>query len=963
MSSSNAGPAQSNKPTDLNHLLLIVHKPGTENETWDHALNEFISLDGRQSQIRAAGDFDYQAFRNTLFGDISISRNDTLYTRSQFVNIENEDTFANCLTQVQNRDNTVPIHNLYKLPHLELWPTDVPGRLRPRRGAPPRQPQGSTSNQPQGSTPNPENSDRVRNPPSIDRPVDDQVEPERDPEDPDPDKSGSTDKDYDDGHTLLDTLVPLGDANDDEWKQVCKFFSCKETDRRIEVLGISLALLPYQAYAVWRVFKQVATDNIRSYMIGDAPGLGKTGTSLTIAVIFAMLKTTYEEVRKERRTNNPKNHLPEIGDEKVCPTQGRRILCPCVQGGLSYDIVRALDDFPTIICSPPGLIRQWVQEAEKWIDHSPYSPSRKINVFPHHHELGLLSLEIRKNIAGILPPMGEETSIINPKLNSSSTIVVLSSKGIVPFENLFGVVRPIASTKRRKQTKTLNSLGSSLMFFDEYHNYKGSKNVLTEPFQVLHRMKQRLRLPPMAIGLSASLRQGPIFFRPFVVYAFHSATTPQAEIGGLKPGELEKYCTDFDYLVNNPERSNMTERQRRDHAPRQERVATFLRNFLPQMVLARKRGTIFRGRRIAAQDAPVNEIRLDMPQGQTRTTFEAMSARVKRYINTRYNEEYKNWVDGGSEGNPPDKARFYHQTVDGMSNDYRNRNSREWEILTKASCFPYVAYLVNSGLVDNDDLLVNRINARATPISRLLDPTRLFDPSQTPESRRDTIRVIDEILDQSPFPAHLVTLRNQSPKIRWVEGRIDELLRIARQPRDSVNVIQGFGPPPPDGTNIRHALVLSQAPVSAFISFMVLWDSFRNAILQGRLVIQYAHSGVKQKPRADIAAYMQQDCEGRRPVKVLVSTTEIFGEGFNLQRVNTAIITEVGGSYEKQRQAFGRVDRTGQTMRPLLYQLYDQENLCERVRRLRNQTRRTIAESGQDERDDGDPGIIDLIDR
>ncbi|KAI0420941.1 hypothetical protein F5X98DRAFT_391647 [Xylaria grammica] len=956
MSSSNAGPAQSNKPTDLNHLLLIVHKSDTENETWDHALNEFISLDGRQSQIRDVRDFDYQAFRNALFDDINIPQNDTLYTRSQFENIKNEDTFANCLTQVQNGDNAVPIHNLYKLPHLELWSTDVPDRPQPRRSAPPREPQGSTSN--------PENSDRVRISPPIDRPVDEQVEPERDPEDPDPDKSGSTDKDYDDGHTFLETLAPLGDANDDEWKQVCKFFSCKETDKRIKVLGISLALLPYQAYAVWRVFKQVATDNIRSYMIGDAPGLGKTGTSLTIAVIFAMLKTTYHEVRKERRTKNLKNHLPEIGDKNVCPTQGRRILCPCVQGGLSYDIVRALDDFPTIICSPPGLIRQWVQEAEKWIDHSPYSPSREINVFPHHHELGLLSLETRNRIAGILPRVGEETSIVKPKLNSSSTIVVLSSKGTVPFENLFGVVRPIASTKRVRQTKTLNTLGSSLMFFDEYHNYKGSKNSLTEPFLVLHRMKQRLRLPPMAIGLSASLRQGPTFFRPFVVYAFHSATTPQAEIGGLKPGELDRHCTDFDYLVNNPERSNMTERQRREQEPRQERVATFLRNFLPQMVLARKRGRIFRGRRIAAPDAPVKEIRLDMPQGQTRTTFETMSARVKSYINARYNDEYETWVNEGSEGNPPDRARLYHRTVDGMSNDHRN--SREWEILTKASCFPYVAHLAYNNLVHNNDLLVSRINARATPISRLLDPTRLFDPSQTPESRRrlrgDTIRLIDQFLNQSPFSAHLVTLREQSPKIRWVERRITELLRIALKPQDSVEVIQDFGPPPPDGTNIRHALVLSQAPVSAFISFMVLWDSFRRDIRRGRLVLQYAHSGVKQKPRADIAAYMQQDCEGGHPVKVLVSTAEIFGEGFNLQRVNTAIVTEIGGSYEKQRQAFGRVDRTGQTMRPLLYQLYDQQNLCERVKRLRNQTRRRIAESGQDEGGDGDPGILDLID-
>ncbi len=79
---------------------------------------------------------------------------------------------------------------------------------------------------------------------------------------------------------------------------------------------------------------------------------------------------------------------------------------------------------------------------------------------------------------------------------------------------------------------------------------------------------------------------------------------------------------------------------------------------------------------------------------------------------------------------------------------------------------------------------------------------------------------------------------------------------------------------------------------------------------------------------------MQEDCHKGDSVKVLTSTIKVFIEGHKLQRVKICIITEVSGSYEKQKQAVGRVDRTGQAMRPMLFQLVDNENASERVRML-----------------------------
>ncbi|KAJ8128951.1 hypothetical protein O1611_g4685 [Lasiodiplodia mahajangana] len=140
------------------------------------------------------------------------------------------------------------------------------------------------------------------------------------------------------------------------------------------------------------------------------------------------------------------------------------------------------------------------------------------------------------------------------------------------------------------------------------------------------------------------------------------------------------------------------------------------------------------------------------------------------------------------------------------------------------------------------------------------------------------------------------------------------------------------GPPPADGTNTRHALIFCDNVLSAFLLAMLLFTRFQN---DEGVVILYAHGGLDMRTRQEYVDYIQEDCDPYNPgpVKVLVSTLDIMGQGFNLFRANTVILTEIPRSIDMTIQAFGRVDRRGQVMNVNLVQLYDSENLCEEIRR------------------------------
>ncbi|KAI1742922.1 hypothetical protein F4680DRAFT_445389 [Xylaria scruposa] len=964
-------PVEGDVKVNLDHLIISVNSRAGEKT--DHALNEFLSQKGRRSRVRSAEDYDYSMFRDTIMERRKIDDRATLYPSLLGLDdVTNEASFYKCLAQVQKGKVLVSRSPTYGLPLLEFWVIPDSGNGSQPKGTAPIKdipkveddapPGTSTQPKPLGKPVNPNVKENDKNKVVIDptQPDDEQDKPIIDlTQESDDDQSQGQIFDldgdeelYDDGPSLLDRLAPREDpVGDDDWKRACEFFRCPVDAENIPVPGLLLPLLPYQAFAIWRAFIQVTEKKIPSFIIGDAPGLGKTGMSLAMAVIFAMLHARYQEVRESRgRADQPRPHLRR-GQSGQCPSQRSRrpgVICPCVASGLSYQLVDCMDDFPSLFCVPPILIPQWCEEAEKWIDRSQDSPARNINVFTNQTLPGRTRLSDNniEGIRGILKAEGQGRSRsyrLEAQQGSSSNIIIVSRHATNQLLDRFKVLK---EPKRRRTSRaaqdTINSLGCGFLFFDEYHNYKGTRTRTTQAFEMLNTIRNLVRRV-MAIGLSASVTKGPDMWRPFVQHHFNSREVGQLQ-GLNNVSSLDRYQTHYTYLVNSLGRQEADNQERNT---RQGELVNFANAFIPQMMLARTRISNFRGKRIGSRYAPVRMKQLDMLPGETHTNFKALAGRVRAYLRQQYQDAVTEWEQNGRQGQEPDRRSLINDRVQQISNNL-NRND-EFSVITRASCFPYIVTLYVRSLIERRDLLVDNIQDIAKGISQQLSPSQL-----SVEAVGGSIAAVDNLISQSPFSTYRGELRQWSPKILWVEGYIRNLLRILKIRPDSQEVLEKFGPAPPDGTNARHALILSQAPIAAFLTFIILWQTFHGDIVRGNIVLIYGHSGIDPRERSRYTAFLQQSCQNDNRVKVLISTTDIFGEGHNLQRVNSVILTEVPGSYETQKQAFGRADRQGQTMTPILYQLYDNLNLAERVKMARNRNRRRILRGDEDVADQVD---------
>ncbi|KAI1128344.1 hypothetical protein F5Y10DRAFT_265255 [Nemania abortiva] len=1013
---------------NLDHLIISVRKTDTSPLTQDYALNGFLSDNGRRSNARQPADYDYEAFRRRLRDDLDIAQDVPLQVRSRGLidTIPRRIDFDTCLLQIQSGMGYIPLQPEYGLLCLELSATDMTGppQTPTRTNRPP--PGGGGSPDPSldfasdsdidTGTPNVRRRLFQTGPPETPRQRRQQASPKapetnqapapgdandqtsgpspdggdggdedgaadgnenQDENNPNPNDSRS-DSDLDLGEAevadesrdepdIFDNHAPTSVVTPEEWRRACQFFNRPESDLTITVDGITLELELYQAYAVWRTFTQIGDNTNPSFMIGDDPGLGKTGVSITTAVIFATLQDTWREVQEEWRLtgNRPKNHLrrpPREGSSNNprpsrnrCPTQGTRILCPCVSTGLSYRIVSALNDFPTVVCCPATLIQQWYYEFDKWVDHSDNSPARRIEVFAHRNELqgqGDLKLA-RSDVIKRTKGTFNNESKLQPQPGKSSTIFIISASNARAFRDAFQEpiprgARPSTGRRTKKaKTKTPEyrySLGCGLIFFDEFHKYRGAGNTTTQPFELLEAMRQSCPGMVMAVGLSGSLRHAPNYWRPFVVHAFAFAdrAARDGRIGGLTSAQdLSGYDADFSYLVANRNQASNDDRTQRDIETRQERIDKFFGDFIPLMMIARKKTDTFLGEPIGGRPLRINLVRRDMAVGRTRNVFRELVTRVRAYHSQLFRREVDRWIKNGRPDPKPDKKEFMkillQQTLDNTNN---TRARGEYNIISRASCFPYVAVLHEDKLVQAKDFVVDEFRPIANNVSRALHPSRLGNVD---------FGAVNDYFQGSPFYNHRRQLKEESPKIQWVEGYIRKLIKIRSQPVDSPQVLEEWGPPPPDGTNCRHALVFSDSPLSAFLTMMTLWEAFRNEIEAGEVIFLYAHSGVSVAHRADYTRYMQASCQNDNRVKVLISTMGIYGEGHNLQRANSVIITEVPTSFENQKQMFSRCARKGQVMRTFLFQLFDNENLMERTRETRNRNRKLLADKNRQE--------------
>ncbi|KAI1502218.1 hypothetical protein F5X99DRAFT_380237 [Biscogniauxia marginata] len=477
----------------------------------------------------------------------------------------------------------------------------------------------------------------------------------------------------------------------------------------------------------------------------------------------------------------------------------------------------------------------------------------------------------------------------------------------------------------------VNHLMAGFVFFDEFHNYRGQRSSRTAAFVALEKITSNSPDPVIAVGLSGSLRSSPSNWRPFVYHLFYSAQKHNwvTGIAGMnQASDLDQHETDWDYLINHLHNPPDEGKRLEDFNARRANLKTFLQDFIPSMMLCRQKGSEFRGRQIF-QPAAFQETAYDMREGHTRAAFRELAQRVKAWCNQTFEVQHNRWrADGSPTDDEPLAVAVERGLLDEAAQNPRKNTA--FETTCHASTYPTVARLVFNQLVPYDEMLVTNITPVANRVSSLL------------RANSSSAEVIDA-LKESPWWNYRVQLREESRKFEGVIGQIDRLLALRGLP-PTHNSITSLGPLPADGTSIRHALVLSDSPLSAFLSFMLLYQNYVNDPVE----LIYLHGGLSAAQRADLCQNIQKDCVPGDPVKVLIGSFQMAAEGYNLQRANYCILTEVPRRPDTQNQAFGRVDRKGQQMKPVLIQMFDHHNLAEMVRVIRNRNRATLAQIGHE---------------
>ncbi|KAI0553214.1 hypothetical protein F4679DRAFT_600168 [Xylaria curta] len=887
---------------DIYELEFTIKREGEQSIT-NYRFADLIDS-SNASALPVASEIAYERFRERLRDELQIPLNATLSPppNSGVVRIDDKSSCIIALTQIQG-SNSITIPEVIR-PSLPLTPNPV---LRPST------PEGNKK---------PANYQRTADSPGDKS--DDESPNTRDDESDD----GYDDRTGSDNDIIKNLDFDWSGVEDSTWADICRFFCCEPDATKIRIEGIKVDIEPYQAFAIYKALMQ-ATTGKSSFIIGDDAGLGKTGMALCIATIFFLLHQRYREAQEEWRNppTTSRKHCEEHGDG-VCPTQ-RGIQCPC-SGKPAGFIVQYTLDFPTLIITPPGLIPTFVGEAAKFIDTSPGSPASPVTIHVAHSSFKGSEKFFSRDKVDLIRASKKNN------LGKSRHIVIMGPAGVNEF---------LAHFKIPEFRRISYDLRAGFVFFDEFHIYKGDRGRVTAPFKMLDLISAHKDGSTVAIGLSGSARADAAYWRPFIRHSFNDRAPLQNssgdrsddrwKIAGLANiDNFNEYEKLWQSLVKSLDDTTLQGDKLQERIKDRDDLFRFLKRFIPVMMISRQRGDKFRGVAILSKSR-TQLVRCDTQTGIIKDTFHNLISHVKMLVNQEYSISLSKWIERNRVDEKPVKRAIAQRRLEFVSDHARGTaGSLVPQLILRSSTFPAVAQLIHGKSVGYGEILGQSVLATATEVSRILGPKRIDDKTKTAALNA---------LKSSVWFQHKDLLYEQSSKIKEVERHISTLIDNSSKEPDDPSLINQ-GPPPSDGTNIRHLLLYADYPLSAFLMLLVLFPRF----FDSNVVFLYAHSGVDIATRKRYIDYMQEDCQKGDPVKVLISTMNIIGHGFNLFRVNNVIITEVPRSWERQNQAFGRVDRRGQVMQPNLIQLYDSFNLVEEVRRIRNENREQLSGVGHD---------------
>ncbi|KAI0804242.1 hypothetical protein GGR55DRAFT_691101 [Xylaria sp. FL0064] len=684
---------------------------------------------------------------------------------------------------------------------------------------------------------------------------------------------------------------------------------------------------------------QQPVRGIQGGCLGDAMGLGKTIEVLSTFATFAMIKANREEVLsfwKDGVVTEGRQHLPRKQTEyhERCPSQSESPYpteCTCVRSGDTYKIATRMPSLPTVCVVPPTAMRFWAAEFGKILDitHAVAAPLRlsvRHNDYTKDQQLYHGPDRVRLTAGRAvrqLNPDGEVQLLVGSRPTLSNWLVLVSRHSATKLYAMYDNMSSRVSDEN--EDIVMNLMGAAFVFFDEAHQYNGTLDSPTDPFRFLRSLRETSLKEPVAFTISASIPlSGPIQMANIVEHVLRSRYLQGQEerIGGVDDAQSLKVAqTNYEYLIDNLNRLT-DEKTKKAIQARQETLDKLEKELVPCLLMARRPPDTFRGQPIGegSREITVDQINCSMKDGLAQDAFRRMTAEVQSYVQRLLQEKKQEWKQDGQRGPVPTQrsieAGLFGSGEDNNVAARMNQRSRKaWMRLTRTGVYPFLAHLLDTGVIEDGDLHHEAVNQLGVAACKAYF-TEGWDEMVS-------------AFKKSSLWSHRKELSQQSPRFDRLCQFVDEMLSYRSQAPTADD------PGPRDGTNIRHMIVLTQSPSSAFITYMLLAHAYR-----GNVKVVSFNAATKNDASASDNGYgrnqildnLNSPCDQSSPNKIIISTYRVCGVALNLQRANYCIMMEPAGSTEAERQAAARVNRRGQESRPVTAMLYDEHNFAESLR-------------------------------
>ncbi|CAJ2507904.1 Uu.00g090900.m01.CDS01 [Anthostomella pinea] len=452
---------------------------------------------------------------------------------------------------------------------------------------------------------------------------------------------------------------------------------------------------------------------------------------------------------------------------------------------------------------------------------------------------------------------------------------------------------------------TTNGLAATFVFFDEAHTYRGSLSSPTQPFALLKTITEKSWDPTVAFAISGFISGGGPGQLTNILDHILRVKGEQHEgrpsIGGItNVTELEDKKIDWNYLL---QKHHIVRNQKtKDEVnKRKKSIGKLMKNLVPHVLMARRNVDTFRGQTIG--DA---------------------GREIVAYVRKAFDERHNAWTVDGRRGPEPTQHSVELEFFGGegaAALKLGKGGGGIWTQLLRANVYPEVARLYLDKLVTEEDLECNNINRHGDEACLLV---------ATDASLNDLQRQ----LATSPFWPYRTQLIKQSSKFAQFCQYINGMVAY-RDRRPGA----GDDPGPADSTNIRHMIVLSDTPVSSYITFMLLcvkYPKVKVMLINGRMR-KVATEKTPGYGRREMIEDLMSDCTSQSRNKIIVSTYCICGTALSMQRANYYVMLEPACNAKEEAQAAVRVNRRGQCMWPFIVRLHDERNLPETLKCSRHQ--------------------------